>query len=312
MATDLLVALIHFNLAVAAAILVVLVVRPLVRRHFGAEIAYRLWICVPIVGLAALTPAAEATRIVPPGVGPHFDPLYQASVTLAQAPAGSLLSLWLVGAGLGAVAVAAGQLRFLDLARRGLAGPAVAGFFAPRIVMPVDADQRYTAEERSLIRAHERTHITRGDPRANGLIVVAQCFCWFNPLVHLAAREARLDQELACDATVLARRPGQKRRYAEALLKTQLGAVAAPLGCHWLAGAAHPLEQRIDALRRANPTLRRKDFGAAAMGVTIVLGALGAWKAQPPAPAVGMPPQVVVPFDDGEKHMQALIVPNGR
>lgn len=310
MATDLLAALIHLNLAAAGMALAVLALRGVVRRHFGPEIAYRLWACVPIAAGAALLPAAAATRIVPPGVGPHFDPLFLASQTLVQAPAAALLVLWLVGALLAVAAIAAGQLRFLNLARRGLAGPAVAGVIAPRIVMPADADGRYTPEERALIRAHERTHIARGDPRANGLIVLGQCLCWFNPVIHLAAREARLDQELACDAAVLARLPGQKRRYAETLLKTQLGAVAAPLGCHWLAGAAHPLEQRIAALRRPAPDLRRQDIGAGVMALAIVIAAYGAWKAQPPAPAEGMPPEYI-PVVNEAHHMQAIIVPPG-
>src|SRR5258708_15455297 len=254
MAAELLSALIHLNLAAAGAVLVVLVVRRLVRRAVGAQLAYRLWVCVPAAAGAARFPAAAATRIVPPGDGPHFDPIYQASQELMQAPAAALLGLWLAGALLGAALVAFWQLRFLAMARRGPAGPAVAGFFAPRIVMPADAATLYSPEERVLIRAHERTHIERGDPRINGFIALAQCLSWFNPLVHLAAREARLDQELACDAAVLAHRAGQKRRYAETLLKTQLGAIAAPLGCHWLAGAApHPLEQRIKALRRPAP-----------------------------------------------------------
>jgi len=308
MANELLSALVHLNLAAAGAILVVLLVRPHVRRHFGPEIAYRLWVCVPAAACAALFPAAEATRIVPPGDGPHFDPVYQASQGLMQAPGAMLLLLWLAGAALGAAVVALCQLRFLDMARRGLAGPAVAGFFAPRIVMPADAPALYSDEERALIRAHERTHIDRGDPRTNGLIAAIQCLCWFNPLVHLAAREARLDQELACDATVLAHRPGQKRRYAETLLKTQLGAVAAPLGCHWLAGAApHPLEQRIKALRRPAPDFRRQDLGAFMMAGAILLAAYGAWRAQPPAPAEGMPPDLV-PVVHEAKHMQAIIV----
>jgi beta-lactamase regulating signal transducer with metallopeptidase domain len=308
MATDLLSALIHLNLAAAGAVLIVLLARKHVRRHVGPEIAYRLWICVPAAAAAALLPAAQATRIVPPGEGPHFDPVYQASQGLMQAPAGTLLMLWLAGAALAALVVALCQLRFLDMARRGLAGPAVAGFFAPRIVMPADACAVYSPEERALIRAHERTHIDRGDPRTNGLIAAVQCLCWFNPLVHMAAREARLDQELACDAAVLAHRPGQKRRYAETLLKTQLGAIAAPLGCHWLAGAApHPLEQRIKALRRPAPDHQRQDIGALMMAGAILLAAYGAWKAQPPAPAEGMPPELA-PVVHEARHMQAIIV----
>src|SRR6185312_11026950 len=98
MATDVLAALIHLNLAAAGTILAVLLGRGTVRRYFGPEIAYRLWLCAPIASGAALFPAAAATRIVPPGDGPHFDPVYQASQGLMAAPAGALLTLWLAGA----------------------------------------------------------------------------------------------------------------------------------------------------------------------------------------------------------------------
>jgi beta-lactamase regulating signal transducer with metallopeptidase domain len=174
--------------------------------------------------------------------------------------------------------------------------------------MPHDAEAQFTAEERTLIRAHERTHIDRGDPRTNGFIALGQCLFWFNPMVHLAARTARLDQELACDAQVLAHRTGQRRRYAETLLKTQLGGIAAPLGCHWLAGhAAHPLEQRIQALRQPAPDFRRQDHGAIALACALVIAAYGAWKAQPAAPAEGFVPEDL-PMAEAH-HMQAIIVP---
>jgi len=307
MATDVLAALIHLNLAAAGAVLVVMALRGTARRHFGAEIAYGLWICVPIAAVAALLPAAAATRIYPPGVGPHFDPIFLASQALDQSPAKALLGLWLVGAALGVMTVARRQLHFLRMAKRGLAGPAVTGFFAPRIIMPADSASLYSPEERALIRAHERTHIDRGDPRTNGFIALAQCLLWFNPLVHLAAHEARLDQELACDATVLAHRSGQKRLYAATLLKTQIGGVATPLGCHWLAGAApHPLEQRIRALRRAAPDEQRREIGIAAVALAFAIAVLGAWRAQPASAAQGMPP-AYVPVEV-EHNMQAIIV----
>ena len=41
---------------------------------------------------------------------------------------------------------------------------------------------------------------------------------WFNPLVHLGAFYARVDQELACDAAVAERFPGEGRTYAEAMV----------------------------------------------------------------------------------------------
>jgi beta-lactamase regulating signal transducer with metallopeptidase domain len=308
MATEVLTALIHLNLAAAGAILVVLALRTSARRHFGAQMAYRLWICVPIAAIAALLPAAAATRIYPPGVGPRFDPIFMATQAINQSPSKALLALWLIGGALGVATVARRQIHFLRMARRGLAGPAVTGFFAPRIIMPADAATLYSAEERALIRAHERTHIERGDPRTNGFIAFVQCLFWFNPLVHLAAREARLDQELACDASVLAHRSGQKRLYAATLLKTQIGGVATPLGCHWLAGAApHPLEQRIQALRGRAPDDRRRDIGLFVISFAFAVAALAAWRAQPAGTAQGMPPPTPPPIEI-EHHMQAIIV----
>jgi beta-lactamase regulating signal transducer with metallopeptidase domain len=115
-------------------------------------------------------------------------------------------------------------------------------------VLPAD-DGRYTAAERDLIRAHEREHVARKDPRAAALAALAQCLCWFNPLVHLAAHLMRLDQELACDEAVVRRRPAARALYARTLLKTQLAAQPLPFGCYWPARGPHPLEVRIALLK---------------------------------------------------------------
>ncbi len=106
-------------------------------------------------------------------------------------------------------------------------------------------------------------------------------------MVHLAAREARVDQELACDATVLERLPGQRRRYAETLLKTQLTDSLAPLGCHWVGAKAHPLEVRIQALRLPAASDRRRDWALGMLAGAMMLAAYGAWAAQPAGPAMG-------------------------
>jgi beta-lactamase regulating signal transducer with metallopeptidase domain len=307
MANELLTALVHANLAAAVAVLAVLVLRGTVRRQVGAEIAYRLWACVPVAALTTLVPRPEAQWIVAPGVGPDLDPLYLAAVALSRAPAVPLLAVWLTGAVLMAGLTVVRQLKFLDLAARGLAGPAVVGVLAPRIVMPADAGARFTPDEQSIIRAHERTHIARRDPRTNALITLAQCLCWFNPLVHLAAREARIDQELACDATVVAGLRGGRRRYAETLLKTQLSTCNAPLGCHWATSRAHPLERRIAALRVTAPGARRRDLGAAAVLGAITIAGFSAWTAQAPSAAEGGPGLSIVSVIQ-DKPMQLLII----
>lgn len=285
MANELLAILLHVNLAAAGAILAVLAIRRVARRHLGAGFAYCLWACVPVAAVAALFPPPAARWIPLPGTPRSL--VGQAADAVAQAPAATILAVWIAGALCVALLIAVRQMRFLSLARRGLAGPAVAGVIAPRIVMPANAAERFTPEERAIIRAHERAHIDRKDPRTNGLIALAQCLCWFNPMVHLAAREARVDQELACDATVLTRLPGQRRRYAETLLKTQLTDSLAPLGCHWVGAKAHPLEVRIQALRLPVASDRRRDWALAALATSLLFAAYAAWAAQPAGPAVG-------------------------
>jgi beta-lactamase regulating signal transducer with metallopeptidase domain len=285
MGNELLAVLLHVNLAAGGAVLAVLAVRGPARRHFGAGFAYRLWSAVPVAAVAALFPPPAARWIPLPGTPRTL--VGQAADAVAGAPAAAILALWIAGAVAVALLIAVRQIRFLALARRGLAGPAVAGVVAPRIVMPANAGERFTPEERAIIRAHERAHIDRKDPRTNGMIALAQCLNWFNPLIHLAAREARVDQELACDATVLARLPGQRRRYAETLLKTQLTESLAPLGCHWVGAKAHPLEVRIQALRLPAASDRRRDWGLAALALTLALAAYAAWAAQPAGPAMG-------------------------
>lgn len=285
MANELLAALLHMNLSAAAAVLAVLVLRGPTRRCFGAGYAYRLWAAVPVAALAALFPPPAARWIALPGSPKPL--VVQAAEAVEHAPAMVILLLWIAGAALAASLIAARQLRFLALARQGLAGPAVAGVIAPRIVMPADADLRYTPQERSIIRAHERAHIDRKDPRINGLIAIAQCLAWFNPLVQIGAREARIDQELACDATVISRLPGQRRRYAETLLKTQLASECVPLGCHWVGTREHPLEVRIKTLALPAVSERRRDIGLGALATALALAAYAVWFAQPPGPAVG-------------------------
>ncbi len=277
---ELLAALAGVNLAAALAILTVLAVRPVARRMFGAQVAYSLWAIPPAAGFATLLPA-RVVEGASPALGAGQPGL-----------AAGLLALWLAGAILAVLWLAILQMRFLRLARAGRTGPAVIGVIAPRLVMPLD-DGAYSQEERALVRAHEREHIARGDPWANALLAAAQCVCWFNPLVHLAAGFVRLDQELACDAAVVRRTGVAKAAYARALLKVQMSGVSLPLGARWLTRGAHPLELRIALLARPP----RLDTMAGPMLVVAALAAsiVAAWAGQPPVPErPRLVPQMVV------------------
>jgi beta-lactamase regulating signal transducer with metallopeptidase domain len=275
------------------AILAVLALRTPVRRRFGAEIAYRLWAAPPLAALATVTPLKVAETPVRPLA--HFTPPHLSPV---------LLVVWALGIAAVAVLMWRAQRAFLRAARAGRAGPAVVGVIAPRLVMPPD-DGRYSEAERALVRAHEREHILRKDPRAGALMAAFQCLAWFNPLVHLAAHVARLDQELACDAAVLRRHPRARALYARTLLKTQLAGAALPLGCYWPARSRHPLEVRVELLSR--PVPEQSLQGLLLVGAGVVAAAILAWTVEPPMPRAPLPD--IAPLNTVDSgHMSVLLV----
>lgn len=316
--------LLETTIAITVSTLLVLLLRRPLRATCGAGAAYALWALVPASLLAVLLPAAA----IPAAPAVLLAPVLGAMPAVAAAPvvAGStdwLLAAWLAGALAMALLQVAWQRRFMNslgtLHRRadGLvqseasAGlPAVLGWRA-RIVLPVDFEQRYDERERELVLCHERVHQRRGDLPAAGLVSLLRCVFWFNPLVHLAAVRFREDQELACDAAVLRRYPDSRRRYGDALLKTQLADQPLPIGCHWF--GSHPLKERIEMLKRPVPGPTRRIAGlllALSLGLG---GAVFAWAAQPATdgvPAGKLHMEVSAKIDGGEAiAADALLLP---
>jgi beta-lactamase regulating signal transducer with metallopeptidase domain len=117
----------------------------------------------------------------------------------------------------------------------------------------------------------------RQDARGAAVAVLAQWLCWFNPLVHMALLAVRLDQELACDATVLERLPVQRRRYAETLLRTQLDH-GPTYGIAWRGCGA--LETRLAMLATRQPPLDRLDLGEIAVNGLWIAAFVGGIAAQ--------------------------------
>jgi len=273
-AAEILSLILRANLALAGAVIVVALARTPVRYGFGAQAAYRLWLLPVVAALAAMAPARR--------VGVSAQALTHGGVGQPSSLGMVGLVVWLVGV-IVAIAIMAGlQKRFVRAARRGAVGPAVVGIFAPRVVMPADFRTRFTGEEQALILAHERAHLSRHDPGANGLAAVVQCLCWFNPLAHLGGQLMRIDQELACDAAVVADRDADRSAYARALLKAQLAGRALPLGCYWPARSEHPLAARLDMLVRREPDSERKALSSWLLGWSALALSLGVWVAQPP------------------------------
>ena len=305
-------ALLATALAGSAAMAVVLALRGMVRRRLGASAAYLLWLAVPVALLAVLLPAPHMA--VPPmtAIGTAMSNAATRTATGMSPvlPWSALLgATWLVGA----LATAAWLLRQQHRFARGLGRlrrrddglwqaqattglPAIIGLLPPRIVLPVDFEQRYTAQERRLVLLHERVHLRRGDIVVNALLAAMQCLYWFNPLVPLAVRRCREDQEFSCDERVIAG-GGARRSYGNAMLKTGLVSSSLPVGCPWQ--GEHPLKERIAMLK--HPVPGKKQWLAMVLlsaGLSSGLG-LAAWAAQPLAL-----PQVAAGAGAGSTAMQ--------
>ncbi|MBY4596769.1 TonB family protein [bacterium BD-1] len=294
MGSEFLLALVEATLATSLALLAVMALRRPLRRFAGARLAYAAWAAVPLAGVAVMLPAAPAATVamaVTPS--PLRLAAADASLVLQQAGAGNpWLALWLAGVVATAAVFALRQWRFhRQLGVRDSdgeddsapLGPAVIGLWRPRLVLPTDFTRRYSPEEQALVLEHERQHLQRGDLPAQALCSLLRCLFWFNPLLHAAAARFRLDQELACDAAVLARHPDARRRYGEVMLKTQLADFGLPLGCHWQ--SSHPLKERIAMLKSPLPSAGRARVASALIAASMALATFGAWAVQPAAPA---------------------------
>ncbi len=80
--------------------------------------------------------------------------------------------------------------------------PMTWGWLRPVILLPPDAAQ-WPEDRLRAVLLHELSHIARADWPAQMASHLACACYWFNPLVWLAARQARLEGERACDDRVL-------------------------------------------------------------------------------------------------------------
>lgn len=293
--------------AMAAAIALVLVARKPMRQAFGARVAYGLWLAVPLAALAALLPTGIVFEPAAAFEAPLFLEQAQAAPSTASPAASAAvpmtvsagfsvdalalpaLAFWALGTLIGLGALAMRQRHFVKanaldklagpvhVAASDKVGPAVIGLWRPRIIVPSNFRDTYTARERALIFAHERAHIHTGDMRLNALALLLVCLNWFNPLAYLAYRAFRQDQELACDERVMRRHAGKRKSYAEALLKSQLLSQAAPLSCAWPAGDSHPLKERVARLKAPALPATRRLTGAIALTAALGLSGGAAW-----------------------------------
>jgi bla regulator protein BlaR1 len=296
--------LLRSGIALSAGILLVLALRPVVRRSFGSTMTYRLWLIAPLAAAASLLPPPAGNAA--PALSLPLRDFPVVDIEASAAPSFDwLLVVWSAGVIAAGLVIAVRQVQFLHAlgkpsldgdglpvlrARDGFfVGPAVVGAFSPRIVLPYSFESTYAADEQRVILAHERAHLFGHDAQVNALAALLQCLNWFNPLVHIAARLFRIDQELAADAAVIRQFPGQEKVYAQALLKTQIATLGLPLGCQWPSRSEHPLRKRIALLRPTPGQAGRNRFGGMLLAALALAAGLAAWAATPRLAGEGAP-----------------------
>ena len=97
--------------------------------------------------------------------------------------------------------------------------PALFGYLRPRLLLPEGVPEKLTREELAYVFMHELGHLKRHDIGISWIITFLQVFHWFNPFVWLAFYQMRIDQESACDASVLSKiMHNQSKDYANSIV----------------------------------------------------------------------------------------------
>ena len=105
----------------------------------------------------------------------------------------------------------------------------------------------YTQEERRRVLTHELTHLAHGDLIYNLISAFFLAAFWWNPVIWLAFRRFRRDMEVYCDYDAV-RKTGDKKGYAETLVRAAAGTERFILGTTSFIGGEKEVSARVKAL----------------------------------------------------------------
>ncbi len=276
----------------------VLVLRRPFARRLGAGAAYALWLVVPVSMLATLPfpeqmPPASVALPLPAWNVPIADAAGEPSAAGWNWQHAVVL-LWVLGT---AAALACLALQVMAARRlkssshpaptrpitdttgkqltperlrvsHSLHSPVVIGLFRPVLLVPADIRSRLDESSLAMVMDHERVHMRRRDNLVNLAASLVRSLFWFNPLVWAGYRAFRDDQELSCDARVLAHRGRRERaRYGQALLALSFPQEAPALATGWT--QPHSTQWRIRMLAHHRTTAVRRISGALLVGFVL-------------------------------------------
>ena len=105
--------------------------------------------------------------------------------------------------------------------------PFVVGVIHPIVVLPLSLFKENEKEAIPMILRHEMTHIRRQDVLVLYLSLFIRCVYWFHPLVYLLSHFMKMDQEAACDASVIRKfSRAETQSYANVLLSVASSSVS--------------------------------------------------------------------------------------
>jgi beta-lactamase regulating signal transducer with metallopeptidase domain len=156
-----------------------------------------------------------------------------------------------------------------------VAGPALTGWWHPRILMPPSATEALNPSQLRMVMLHELGHLRRRDVAVNWLLCLLQAVHWFNPFVWWAFRQIRVEAERATDEWVMRRIDAESPSdYGETLIRLL---ETAGQGRSMAPGLVGVVESRISLRSRlaAIGRFRKKSSPWLAVAALVVVSALG-------------------------------------
>ncbi len=277
-------------IASSALLLLVLIIRGSVARHFGPSVTYWLWLLpaarlfMPVLTEEVTVPAAPAANAFMEGI--RATPATYGQIATTEASFNWLalgLSIWLGGAALLFIVQMVrycslrdemladateidriGDIRVIQSDRIG--GPLAFGLFRRYIAVPDHFTRTFAPPERDLALAHELAHHRAGDLYANLAAFLFLCLSWFNPLAWFAWSAFRFDQEAACDARVLAGTDtGTRQHYGRALARAASADRMPALAMAMAQNSPRNIIERLRRLMMKDTSKRRLWTGRAAI-----------------------------------------------
>ena len=144
----------------------------------------------------------------------------------------------------------------------------------PTLVISAEALEHVGAEQWHTILTHELAHLKRRDHWVAWLMLAAGVVWWWNPCFWWVRNRVHLFSEMACDAWVVNVHPGDRKQYAETMVRimAMLSRQDAPAPAMGLAAwSASTQERRLWMIMQAKGGCRVPWLGAVGVAVLAAL-----------------------------------------